>query len=88
MNDRVAMLRGNTVYRIHWELGTDVLIGVCHCGAEHESEDPIELWEWLLAHPEGHEPPAADRQPDQPPADQPPADREPVVDRQPVGAQA
>jgi ferredoxin-NADP reductase len=48
------MLPGNTVHRIHWKLGTDVLIGVCHCGAEHESEDPIELWEWLLGHPVGH----------------------------------
>jgi hypothetical protein len=54
MSDRVAMLRGETVYRIHWKLGTDLQIGVCHCGAEHESEDPVELWEWLLAHPDGH----------------------------------
>jgi len=60
MSERVAMLRGDTVYRIHWELGTDVLIGVCHCGAEHESEDPVELWEWLLAHPEGHTTPAVE----------------------------
>ncbi|MEU3273723.1 hypothetical protein ABZ639_23040 [Saccharomonospora sp. NPDC006951] len=50
-----AMLHGDTVYRIHWVLGTDRLLGVCHCGAEHESEDPVELWDWLLAHPEGHE---------------------------------
>ncbi|MFF5986261.1 hypothetical protein [Prauserella flavalba] len=50
-----AMLRGNTVFRIHWVLNTDRLLGVCHCGAEHESEDPVELWDWLLAHPEGHE---------------------------------
>ncbi|ASR34043.1 hypothetical protein BAY61_02505 [Prauserella marina] len=50
-----AMLRGDMVYRIHWVLGTDRLLGVCHCGAEHESEDPVELWDWLLAHPEGHE---------------------------------
>jgi len=45
---------GGTVHRIHWKLGTDVLLGVCHCGAEHESEDPVELWEWLLGHPVGH----------------------------------
>jgi hypothetical protein len=50
------MLHGATVHRVHWKLGTDVLIGVCHCGAEHESEDPVELWDWLLAHPYGHRP--------------------------------
>jgi len=60
---RVAMLRGDNVNRIHWKLGTDVLVGVCHCGAEHESEDPVELWDWLLAHPDGHgvSAPAEDR---------------------------
>jgi hypothetical protein len=27
---------------------------VCHCGAEHVADDPIEVWSWLLAHPDGH----------------------------------
>ncbi|SEP37950.1 hypothetical protein [Amycolatopsis saalfeldensis] len=54
MSERVAMLRGENVVRIHWKLGTDVLVGVCPCGAEHESQDPVELWDWLLAHPAGH----------------------------------
>lgn len=54
------MLHGDRVYRVHWVLDTDVLLGVCHCGAEHETVDPVELWEWLLAHPAGHRPPAAD----------------------------
>ncbi|OXM65159.1 MULTISPECIES: hypothetical protein [Amycolatopsis] len=58
MTERTAMLHGDTVYRIHWKLGTDLLVGVCYCGAEHESEDPVELWEWLLAHPGGHDDPA------------------------------
>ncbi|GHF25721.1 hypothetical protein GCM10017786_69880 [Amycolatopsis deserti] len=58
MTERTAMLHGDTVYRIHWKLGTDLLVGVCYCGAEHESEDPVELWEWLLAHPDGHDGPA------------------------------
>jgi hypothetical protein len=58
MSDRTAMLSGDHVYRVHWVLGTDRLAGVCHCGAEHESEDPVELWEWLLAHPDGHRPAA------------------------------
>lgn len=49
-------LTGNRVFRIHWVLGTDRLRAVCHCHAEREFEDPIELWEWLLAHPEGHAP--------------------------------
>ena len=48
------VLHGDTVYRVHWVLGTDLLLGVCHCGAEHTAEDPVELWEWLLAHPDGH----------------------------------
>jgi hypothetical protein len=49
------MLTGDRVYRIHWVLGTDRLRAVCHCAAEREFDDPVELWEWLLAHPEGHE---------------------------------
>ncbi|WP_262700519.1 MULTISPECIES: hypothetical protein [Streptomyces] len=44
------------VYRIDWLPGTDVLHGVCHCGAERTSEDPVELWQWMLAHPSGHHP--------------------------------
>ncbi|GAA3527978.1 hypothetical protein GCM10022222_08710 [Amycolatopsis ultiminotia] len=63
MSERVAMLSGDKVVRIHWKLGTDVLVGVCHCGAEHESEDPVELWEWLLAHPNGHGAPVFPREP-------------------------
>jgi hypothetical protein len=53
-------LTGGEVYRIHWLLGTDRLLAVCHCGAEREFEDPVELWDWLLAHPEGHRPHADD----------------------------
>ncbi|MBI0384396.1 hypothetical protein JBE27_51110, partial [Streptomyces albiflaviniger] len=30
--------------------------GVCHCGAERTAEDPVELWQWMLAHPSGHHP--------------------------------
>jgi len=48
------MLKGRTVYRVVWQLETDVLVGYCWCGAPHESTDPIELWEWLLAHPDTH----------------------------------
>jgi hypothetical protein len=50
----MSMLTGGRVHRVHWRPGTDRMTGVCHCGAEHESEDPVELWEWLLAHPDGH----------------------------------
>jgi hypothetical protein len=42
------------VYHVRWTPGSDHLIGVCHCGAEHLADDPIEVWAWLLAHPEGH----------------------------------
>lgn len=50
------VLTGSRVYRIHWVLGTDRLRAVCHCGAERIFEGPVELWEWLLAHPDGHAP--------------------------------
>ena len=42
------------IYRVDWVPGTDVLHGTCHCGAEHTAQDPIAMWEWMLAHPEGH----------------------------------
>ena len=42
------------VYRVKWLPGTDALHGTCHCGAEHTAQDPVEMWEWLLAHPVGH----------------------------------
>ncbi|WGL51349.1 hypothetical protein P5P86_15450 [Nocardioides sp. BP30] len=48
------MLKGHTVYRVVWKLNTDVLVGYCWCGTAHEATDPIELWDWLLAHPATH----------------------------------
>ncbi|MYW70062.1 hypothetical protein GTY65_39310 [Streptomyces sp. SID8379] len=44
------------VFRIDWLPGTDLLSGRCHCGAHHEDEDPVAMWEWMLAHPDhpGH----------------------------------
>ncbi|CAL9361148.1 hypothetical protein SUDANB6_00665 [Streptomyces sp. enrichment culture] len=44
------------VYRIDWVPGTDVLHGTCHCGAGHTAGDPVAMWEWMLAHPRGHQP--------------------------------
>lgn len=52
-------LFGDDVYRIHWVLGTDRLLAVCHCGAQREFEDPVGLWDWLLGHPEDHRPSSA-----------------------------
>ncbi|MEU9664344.1 hypothetical protein AB0E25_01935 [Streptomyces bobili] len=46
------------VYRIAWLPGTDVLHGTCHCGAAHAAQDPVQMWEWMLGHPEGHRPPS------------------------------
>ncbi|MEU9478264.1 hypothetical protein [Streptomyces sp. NPDC048191] len=43
------------VYRVDWLPGTDVLRGTCHCGAEHTAGDPVSMWEWMLAHPAGHD---------------------------------
>jgi hypothetical protein len=51
----VRMLSGPAVVRIEWLPGTDTLVGTCHCGAAHEAQDPVSMWEWLLGHPEGHE---------------------------------
>ncbi|MET8223716.1 hypothetical protein [Streptomyces sp. NPDC005301] len=44
------------VYRVDWLPGTDLLHGTCHRGAGHTSQDPVEMWEWMLSHPEGHAP--------------------------------
>ncbi|MGC5051547.1 hypothetical protein ACLQ2S_08860 [Micromonospora sp. DT48] len=57
MTGPTRMLTGDRIYRIHWMPGTDTLRGICHCGAERVAEEPVELWEWLLAHPYGHQPP-------------------------------
>lgn len=48
------MLTGPRVYRIVWLPGTDRLRGACYCGTSYECGDPIELWTWLLAHPDRH----------------------------------
>nr|WP_308213825.1 hypothetical protein [Rhodococcus sp. FXJ9.536] len=56
------MLRGDNVMRILWLPDSDLLEGECHCGARRVEEAPAPLWEWLLAHPEGHHP-AAPREP-------------------------
>jgi hypothetical protein len=58
-----------SVYQVQWLPGSDILRGVCHCGTEHLAEDPVQVWSWLLAHPEGHEPPA--NLPARPPANLP-----------------
>ncbi|MCK2218258.1 hypothetical protein MF672_031375 [Actinomadura sp. ATCC 31491] len=53
---------GREVLRVEWLPGSDVLRGLCHCGAAHLAEGPVEVWEWLLSHPAGHSPgPAPDR---------------------------
>ncbi|MBB4932895.1 hypothetical protein F4561_003715 [Lipingzhangella halophila] len=73
-----SMLRGDGVVRVHWVLGTDLLRAVCHCGAERLFEDPVELWAWVLAHPDGHgggTGPGAS-----------PGDEEPAVPRKPAPA--
>ncbi|MFC5952101.1 hypothetical protein ACFQH9_27935 [Pseudonocardia lutea] len=67
------VLSGDRVYRIHWVLGTDRLRAVCHCGSERIFDDPVELWEWLLAHPEGHDPVAVPE-----PSPEPAPSREPA----------
>lgn len=52
------MLTGHHVYRIVSQLNTDLLVGYCWCGAAHDGQDPVELWQWLLDHPSTHDDPA------------------------------
>ncbi|MGW5867176.1 hypothetical protein ACWFRJ_34040 [Streptomyces sp. NPDC055239] len=69
-------LSGEEVHRIHWVLGNDRLLAVCHCGAQREFEDPVALWAWLLGHPEDHRPgPAPEFAPES--ASEPASEREP-----------
>jgi hypothetical protein len=42
------------VYRIVWLPGSDRLRGHCWCGSARDADDPVELWDWLLGHPEQH----------------------------------
>ncbi len=41
-------------HRVQWYPGSDQLFGRCHCGATRIADDPTEIWQWLLAHPDGH----------------------------------
>ncbi|MGV1010083.1 MAG: hypothetical protein ACOYBY_16000 [Dermatophilaceae bacterium] len=47
-------LQGDKVLVVRWVPGSDTLLGICHCGAQHLAQSPIDVWEWLLAHPVGH----------------------------------
>lgn len=53
---RTGSFQTGEIYRIDWLPGTDILHGTCHCEREHTTQDPIEMWEWMLAHPQGHQP--------------------------------
>jgi hypothetical protein len=46
---------GGMIYRIVWVPGSDRLRGYCWCGSPCEAEDPVELWQWLLDHPDQHD---------------------------------
>jgi len=63
-----------TVFTVEWVPGTDLLLGICHCGARRRFEDPVELWDWLLRHPEGHVNPPGSAEP-------PPPVHEPALSR-------
>jgi hypothetical protein len=60
------MLGGDRVLRVSWLPGSDRLRGRCHCGVEAERDDPVVMWEWLLAHPD--HPPAGEQEPPPPAA--------------------
>ncbi|WP_327102768.1 hypothetical protein [Nonomuraea glycinis] len=54
------MLTGPGVLRVVWLPGSDLLRGTCHCGAAYLAEGPVEVWDWLLGHPVGHDVAAVD----------------------------
>lgn len=39
-------------FQVFWQPGSDILTGTCHCGAVVRAEDPIGVWNRLLAHPD------------------------------------
>ena len=45
---------GGNFFRVVFVPGTDTLRAQCHCGAQHESDDPIETWDWLETHRHGN----------------------------------
>ncbi|WP_203779804.1 hypothetical protein [Actinoplanes philippinensis] len=59
-----------TMLRVTWLPGDDRLRGRCHCGAQAEADEPVAMWEWLLAHPDH---PAGGPVSLDPPAARPPA---------------
>jgi hypothetical protein len=38
-----------------WTPGATTLTGTCFCGARHHDSDPVAMWDWLDAHPVGHD---------------------------------
>ncbi|MDP9847898.1 hypothetical protein [Streptosporangium lutulentum] len=42
----------SALLQVVWSPGSDHLTGVCHCGAEYRADGPVEVWQWLLAHPD------------------------------------
>ncbi|GAA2295678.1 hypothetical protein OKJ48_29460 [Streptomyces kunmingensis] len=54
---------GSQVFRVAWLPGTDQLSGRCHCGALHTCQDPVAMWEWMLAHPDHPDQPGTESHP-------------------------
>ncbi|MFK3983431.1 hypothetical protein ACI2K4_23985 [Micromonospora sp. NPDC050397] len=54
MTTEPRRLTGTGVYRIVWLPGSDRLRGTCWCGTDRDADDPVELWDWLLGHPDQH----------------------------------
>ncbi|WP_395107915.1 hypothetical protein [Actinomadura sp. SCN-SB] len=52
--DPVRMPPGRAVMRVVWLPGSDLLEGTCHCGASYVADGPLDVWAWLLGHPDGH----------------------------------
>ena len=49
-------MKPHSRYQISWSPGQDRLVGICHCRARREWDDPEAAWAWLLGHPQDHDP--------------------------------
>lgn len=45
---------GPNTFTITWVPGRDVMRAICFCGAELVGDDPLDLWLWVMGHPDGH----------------------------------
>jgi hypothetical protein len=52
---REPMTTATESFSATWTPGSTTLTGTCFCGARHHDSDPVAMWDWLDAHPVGHD---------------------------------